>query len=133
MDPENKFLLKQFGKQLMLEVRDDACKFMQSVISGKMRDETSKTYFQEYKTLDKNSARVLHHFLTAAIDACLVRFLNFFSTHEIPLYFKTDSGQLVDVQKFSDGLVGELYNEDGWIALFCKFGDHVEPIKRCNG
>ena len=129
MDPIKRKALDEFGAKLMAEVRDEACSYLQRVISGKMRDAGSKELFRRYRNLDEQCAEVLHRFLGEAVDACLVRFLHFIDVNEIPLVFKTSDGQHIDVQAISDGLVGEVHNETGWIARFSKFKDRVEPAR----
>jgi hypothetical protein len=111
----------------MEEVRDDACRFMEMVLGGKMRDAASKQLYQAYKHIDEDSVEVLNQLVVSSIDACLVRFLNYFDKREIPLSIQHPSGEQADVRAMSDGLVGELYGDSGWIARFSKFKDRISP------
>jgi hypothetical protein len=125
MTAEEQAALEEFGKAIITEVRDDACRFLERVVTGKMRDETSKRYYQEYQRLHTDCRVAIQHFCLAAVDACLARFLNYFETHEIPIAFRSMIGRVIDVRAVSDGLVGELYNEGGWIAKYSSFKDQL--------
>ena len=47
--------------------------------------------------------------------------LQYFDANKMPVLFKTGSGEVVDIREISDGLVGELYSDDGWVAKFSRF------------
>jgi len=128
MDKADRDVLDEFGEKVIREVRDDACHFIQRVISGQMQDRTSAQYFGEYERLDAASASVLHHFLAAAVDACLVRFLHFLEVNDIEVLYRKSTGpDRVNICAISDGLAGEIHNEQGWIARFSEFKDRIEP------
>jgi 2-hydroxy-3-keto-5-methylthiopentenyl-1-phosphate phosphatase len=129
MNDMRKALLDEFGEKLVSEVRDNACDFVQNIISGKMRDKTSAKQFKEYRSMDEQSAKVLQHFLLIAVDACLVQFLYFIDSNEIDVIVTSDNDLRVEIRSLSDGLVGEVHNEDGWFARFSRFKDRIEPLK----
>jgi hypothetical protein len=120
-------LLDRFGRQIMSDVRDEPFQHLEMIIAGKMADARSKELYRQYQSIDPEARRVLERFLAVAIDACLARFLNYFDERAIGILFQTENGDSVDVRRISDGLVGGLYNETGWIAKFSRFGDRVEP------
>ncbi len=122
-------LLDEFGETLIAQVRDNACDFLQRVISGKMRDKVSAKEFTEYKSLDSESAKVLQRFLMIAVDACLVQFLHFIDEKELDVFFTTTQNLRVEIRTLSDGLVGEVHNDGGWFARFSKFKDRIEPLE----
>ncbi|HEX5442422.1 MAG TPA: hypothetical protein VFW87_01275 [Pirellulales bacterium] len=129
MDRSERAILDEFGEKLIHEVRDDAFAFLQRIISGKMRDSRSNSLFEAYRRLDSEAASTLHRFLAAAADSTFVRFLNFFDANRVPLYFASKSGDVNDVQQLSDGLVGELYSDSGWLAKFSRYGEFLQPIE----
>lgn len=128
MDKTMRPILDSFGKLLMEKVRDDACGFLQRVISGKMIDATSKDLYAQFRSLSQNDSKVLMRFLTVAVDSSIVRFLHFLDVNEIEVVFRDDGGEKYDVRAISDGLAGELYSESGWINKFSSFGDRIEPL-----
>ena len=64
---------------------------------------------------------LIQDFVAEAIDRTFIEFLYSFESHYNPLSFKTSAGEVVDMVEISDGLAGEPYNEDGWIARFSKY------------
>ncbi len=56
-----------------------------------------------------------------------MRFLNFFDNHGLPLMMKTRDAETLNIQSLSDGLVGELYSDEGWLARFSQFKDTISP------
>src|SRR4029079_14992751 len=123
----DKSKLEQCGRQLTVEIRDEACKFLQQVLSGTMKDSTSKLFYEQYRTLDPDARAFVDKVVVAAVDSCFVRFLNFFDAHSTPLMVKNDQDEIVNIQALSDGLVGELYSDQGWLAKYSQFKDRIAP------
>ena len=44
----------------------------------------------------------------------------------LELVLRTPEGTLVNLTDLSDGLAGEVYSEDGWIAKFSKYPSSIE-------
>jgi hypothetical protein len=130
MDKSKRPILDEFGMALMTQVRDDAAAFLQRVISGRMADEGSKRQFKQFQTLRPADREVLGQFLVLALDAGIARFLHFLDANEIEVLFRYRSGEKHNVQAISDGLAGELYTEDGWIAKFSAFKDRIVPFSK---
>jgi hypothetical protein len=66
-----------------------------------------------------------------AIERTVGNFLSFFDENNYGIIFRDEEGREHDIQAMSDGLVGELYTEDGWIARFSSFneGASIEKLK----
>jgi hypothetical protein len=109
----------------MEEVRDDSMNFLKRLVEGQMADSVSKKLSVELQNLSPKQLVTIKKLLAQAVDAGIVRFLNLFDAYEIGIQLKDDSGKTHDVRKLSDGLVGELYSDNGWQAQFSKFGDSV--------
>lgn len=127
MDETRKELLAMFGKQIVEDVYDESCDRLQRLLSGRLRGKKNVELYKAFCRLDPASAGILREFLVEAVDSTFVRLLNYFDVHEVPLYFKTDVGELVDVRSLSDGLAAEPYNEWGWIAKYSKFKNGIQP------
>jgi hypothetical protein len=113
--------VNEFGKLAVREVYDRALEFLQDTMTRGMKGVKPDPLHLAYRTLDPQSAAVLRRFVVEAVDQTFAQFLDFFDVHEIPVCFRTDSGEVVDVRGVSDGLAAEPYNERGWIAQFSKF------------
>ncbi len=129
MDFEKRTVLDEFGRLLMAQVRDDACDYLQRVISGKMADKASKEVFGRFRRLTSNDPELIEILLLQAVDAGIVRFLHFLDEFEIGILFQDHAGGKHDIRAISDGLAGELYTEDGWAARFSSFKDRIEPLE----
>jgi len=127
MARQHQQILDAFGDNLIREVRDQTCKFLQAVIAGKVRGDRSQELYHKYTTLTPENAAVVHEFLVEAVDDCLHAFLQFLEAHEIGVIVRDDNGKPVDIRDLSDGLSGELYSDDGWINKFSQFGDQIQP------
>lgn len=129
MDKSKRPILDEFGMALVTQVRDDACGFLQRLISGKMADNTSKELFKRFSNLTPEDAALVERLLLSAVDAGIVRFLHFLDENEIEILFRDKTGKKHDIRAISDGLAGEIHMEDGWFAKYSKFRDRIEPVK----
>lgn len=121
MDESAKRTLEEFGKGLMLNVRDDALYFLEHLTSGRMVDGVSKEFYSRFQTLDTPAAEIAKDLALQAVDAGIARFLHYLEVGDFELLACDDSGKKHDIVATSDGLVGELYTEDGWVARYSKY------------
>ncbi|MCY2977121.1 MAG: hypothetical protein NTU79_00415 [Planctomycetota bacterium] len=57
------------------------------------------------------------------VDSTLHDLLGFFEgAEDFLIAFKDEENNLVDLNKISDGLAGELFTEEGWISRFSDLG-----------
>jgi hypothetical protein len=133
MNMSNRSILDEFGAALMNGVRDEACSFLQRVISGKMADKWSKALYRDLQKqkFKPEQAEFVGRMLEAAVHMGIVSFLQFLDQNEIAIVFRVEDGHTHNIQAISDGLVGELYTEDGWIEKFSKLkeGVAIEPLE----
>ncbi len=94
-----------------------------------MADNTSKEMFDQFCELSPEGAALVRRMLVSGIDAGIARFLHFLDDNEVEVWFRDRAGNRHDVRALSDGLVGELYSDDGWIAKFSQFRDHIDPAQ----
>ena len=118
--------LNEFGKLLMSQVRDDTCDFLTKLLAGKMADKTSHALFVEIQECSENDLNLIKRLLVAAVDASIVQFLYFIEQNQFRLFVKDHNGVESDIVKISDGLAGELYSDEGWIAKFSRFKDRLD-------
>jgi hypothetical protein len=119
-------LLDEFGKSVMSDVRDDAIDFLEKLIAGKMADATSKDLRRRLPQLEPAGREAIGELLVAAVDATIARMLNYFEENDVEVTIRDAAdGSRRDIRKLSDGLVGELYTQDGWIAKFSKYKNRL--------
>ena len=111
-------MLDVLGKTLMKEVRDRTIREFDLKMDGTMRDEDSRLFFEKYSRLDDKSKDFINKMVPEIVDLCLHNLLCV--PEEYPEIVISINGK--DVCDLSDGLAGELYTEDGWIAKFSTQG-----------
>lgn len=126
MDVSKRAILEEFGESLMNEVRDEACGVLQRLMTGKMADKQSKAMYKRIAKLTPEHRGLVEELLVEAVDQGLAMFLNFLDQHEVVVRWADSKGRKHDVRAISDGLMGELYTQDGWIEKFSKFRNTLE-------
>lgn len=119
-EPANE-ALEEFGKGLMENVRDEVIAFLERLTSGRMADVTSKAFYLRFCTLDSQEAEIAKDLALQAADAAIAQFLYYLEAYDLDLLARDSSGEKHDIVATSDGLVGELYTEDGWVARFSQY------------
>ena len=116
--------LSEFGRVLMVKLRDRGIDRLEKLLAGKMKAPSLKKLQSELGALDPQQHELLRRAFISSLDSGIHDFL--FALQE-----QSDSGGriavLVDgssIAENSDGLHGELFTEDGW---FARFSAHGEP------
>ncbi len=113
-------VLDQFGTLLMEWVRDWSIENLDSIIRGKVKGREQKALKKLFETLPSGSQDALERLVPIAVDTTLHYFLWLIEENpNIDLVMKTPDG-IQSVKNESDGLSGELYTSNGWIAKFSK-------------
>jgi hypothetical protein len=128
MNEEEKSL-DHFGKFIAQRVRDSSIRHWDIVFEGKMKDEESQRLFQIFSEFGESEKEFIHQIIPMIVDTTLHHILWGLeeeslgleeSEGNIKVAVRTDQGTVDDIAEVSDGLAGELYTEDGWIARFSK-------------
>lgn len=113
--------LDYFGKVLMERVRDHAIFEMDGALSGHMVDESSKEIRTALRGYSQEDIEVLKWLIPQIVDKTIHYLLWTLDTDEaINVTVETGSETSHSLREISDGLCGETYGEDGWIALYSK-------------
>lgn len=113
--------LDKFGTILMRRVRDAAISDWEMIVSGKMRDQRSQEIYQTLKKFGITEQCTIKSLIPEIVDTVLHHFLWMLEDEkDIELAVKCSGRRVESIRKESDGLCGELYTEDGWIARFSK-------------
>jgi hypothetical protein len=110
----------KFGKLLITKLRDSAIDFYDGLARGHWKVAEDQDLQTELARLTEGQRATIRRCVVAALDCGLHDFL-------FALNNAQDSGGEIavvvdgqNVAKQSDGLHGELYGQDGWIARFGK-------------
>lgn len=119
-------LLGQFGQILMSEVRDPAIEKYEMIVEGKMKSARALKLSEGLSSLTHDQLALVREVVLSSIDDVLHNFLWTLEQHERDLELNfSDESDRANLSYVSDGLAGELYSEDGWIAQHSKYkGDY---------
>lgn len=121
MDESAKKALHQFGKGLMEHVRDEELAFLDRLTSGKMANPRSRELYARYRTLNVEDAELVREMFADAVVGAIAHFLHYLDEYQFQLFTRDDVEKEHDIVAASDGLAGELYSKDGWIARFSRY------------
>jgi hypothetical protein len=109
-----------FGQLLMTKVRDEAIWDWKMIISGQMKGEKSENVRRAWKWPPEDKALFLS-LLPEIVDRVLHDLLWMFEQNEhVRIAVDLPDDNVENLNAISDGLAGELYSEEGWIARFSK-------------
>lgn len=121
MDESTKKSLHQFGKGLMENVHDEELALFDRLMSGKMADARSRELYARYRTLNAEDADLARQLVDEAVGGAIARFLHYLDEYQFQLFARQDLNKQHDIVAASDGLAGELYGDNGWIARFSRY------------
>lgn len=120
-------LLDRFGKTLMSSVRDETLDYYAMLADGLMKAPTDVQLSERMKSLGANERELLKEAVTVVLDNSLHNLLSMFEFEEdVNLVAKDEENNRVNLNEISDGLAGELYSEEGWIAKFSSHKTYLE-------
>jgi len=117
-------ILDTFGQILISEVRDEALEEFQMTLQGTMKSAAALDLYQKLRSFNDEELSIIREVVLSSIDDVLHNFLWMLEQNEddLELYCGDGKGSTKrNINELSDGLAGELYTEDGWIARFSKF------------
>ena len=114
---QRKEILEQFGRNLMEEVRDSALTRFNKIKFGEFRSQDALRLHEKIHALDQSSIKVIDDLVLDIIDSTIFEFLR--AAEEGCFRIATDETE--DISSISDGLMGELFSDKGWIRLYSKF------------
>jgi hypothetical protein len=124
----SKDVLDQFGAYLMEWVRDWSIEDLESVIRGNGKSPGQKELANFFKALPSDSQDACEKLVPMAVDITLHYFLWLIEENQnLDLVMKMPNG-IQSVKNESDGLSGELYSSNGWIARFSKHKNNGDEV-----
>lgn len=115
---DNKRALDLFGEVLMNRIRDEAIDDWERIFQGKMKDNESKKILDALESFNPVQVKFIIDLFPKIVDTTLHHFLWTLEQEDINVIVKLEDNKSLNIREISDGLIGELYNEDGWISRF---------------
>ena len=113
--------LDQFGRILMERGRDRTVVNWDKILDGTMKGKSCEAIKQRLAHLSPEQIEVVRWLVPQIVDTSLHYVLwALEQENSISLLIKDEHGEMHNLREASDGLPGELYTEDGWIARFSK-------------
>jgi GH25 family lysozyme M1 (1,4-beta-N-acetylmuramidase) len=124
-----KDILDKFGKYLIREVRDRTLEINELIMQGNMGSRENQALYKLTENLSDEIKVIINKYILKNVDSTLHYFLWLIEQHDdLDLTYYTDEQKLspYSLKEISDGLCGELYTEDGWIAKYSQYPPSIE-------
>lgn len=119
-------ILDFFGKIFVKEIYDVSVRRAHNIIDGKVNAPSLLKMHDNFHGISNEN---LGHIKEFAQETIMATLHNFFwmieQSDDFDLVVKTKDGT-ISLKEISDGLYGEAYGEDGWIAKYSDYTDIVE-------
>lgn len=109
-------ILDEFGERLMVHVRDEAISNWQMILNGTMKGERADFIRSQIDSSNTDLSLLIPEVVDSVLHWLLVWAE---SDPNFVLCWKRN-GTLEDLEENSDGLAGELYGRNGWIAKYSR-------------
>jgi len=117
--------LNLFGQILMTDVRDNTIDQWEGYIDGSNKGITAQEVFKQCQHFNLEDKELIKKLFSQVVDTTIHHLLVAVEQNEnLNVTISLDSIESINIKDISDGLAGELYTEDGWIATFSENDDH---------
>lgn len=114
-------VLDKFGESLMVNVRDYSITQWNKTINGQLKGKTAQRIRPMISELSGDQKEILLSLVPEIVDTVLHHLLVLLEQDEdINVEVAAEGERMSSLREASDGLAGELYTEDGWIARFSR-------------
>jgi hypothetical protein len=113
--------LNRFAETMIQQVRDETIDLWDRSLSGRMRDEDSLKATQVIATLSPEQKALVDWMVVRMVDSTIHHWLWMLEQEEdtqVVQYIAEGDG--ANIAEISDGLCGEMYGDEGWIARYSK-------------
>ena len=120
----------KFGRLVISRLRDNAIEHYDGLAKNRWKSPALQQLQTDLATLTEEQRAIVRRCVISALDTGMHDFLfGLVEAHEMEEGIEV----IVDgenVSELSDGLQGEQFTEDGWIAKFGAYSEAGEPIER---
>ena len=121
IDKEHQYILDRFGRLLVTHSRDVAIKMVEKILDGKMKSATRSQISASLSNLTQEQRQAIHDLSVLTFNETIGCFFEILERYpEFKLIYKGND-ECVNLLNISDGLFGELFDEDGWIDRYSQF------------
>ncbi len=123
----NDEILEKFGQVLISEVRDETIDKFQMIASGSMKSVPALELHRKLNTFSEDQLSVIRQVVVSSIDDVVHNFLWMLEQHEDDIVLscgEDKSSKKENVMELSDGISGEIYTDDGWIAKYSNYKEN---------
>lgn len=113
--------LDKFGQLLMTEVRDETIQQWKMIADGRMKGERALRIRERLSQMTFYDQEVAMTLTPEIVDSVLHNLLAMLEQEEdLEVAIELGDRTVPSLRDASDGLCGELYSDEGWIARFSK-------------
>lgn len=117
----NNDILMMLGELIIEKARDDSISCLLGEIKGNINSYQGIQMRKLLVDFDEEQLAIIAELIPTIVDTSLHYFLDMIdSSEELKLLFLDEKSNYIDIKELSDGLAGELYSDEGWIAKFSK-------------
>lgn len=121
MKAQHKDILDKFGQLLVTYSRDNALEVVEWVLDGKMKSANHSRISALLMDITDEQRKAIHELSVLTFNEVIFNFFEMLEHNpEFQLIYKSDD-KCLNLIELSDGLFGELFDEDGWIDRYSKF------------
>ncbi len=120
----NDNLLEDFGKEFIKNVRDVSIEQYEMIQTGNLNSESAQNLFKILSSFDQEQKEKIDYVVKNIIDRVLHKTLYMFEVSSLVAIVDKEEAEnngIEGIGDISDGLAGELYSEDGWIANYSEY------------
>lgn len=120
----NDNLLEDFGKEFIKKVRDVSIEQYEMIKTGNLNSESAQNLFKILSSFDQEQKEKIDYVVKNIIDRVLHKTLYMFEVSSLVVIVDKEEAEnngIEGIGDISDGLAGELYSEDGWIANYSEY------------
>ncbi|WZO96559.1 hypothetical protein EP7_003557 [Isosphaeraceae bacterium EP7] len=115
----SKAALDLFGKLLMEHVRDQTIQQLKMIEDGRMKGEESVNIHARLSQMSPSDREFAMTLVSESVDRTIHNLLWLLEQEEdLRVSIELGDQTVSDLREISDGLCGELYSDEGWIARF---------------
>lgn len=116
-----KAALELFGRLLMTKVRDKAILEWKMISDGRMKGESAPKIREILDTFSAEQREAFLLLVPQIVDTTLHHLLWTLEQQEdVMVHVRAGEQDVPDLKEVSDGLAGELYTDEGWIARYSR-------------
>jgi hypothetical protein len=114
--------LDRFGEAIVRDVRDEAIADWHKIVNNQMKSERAQRLRDQLSNFSEEQRAALLAVVPGIVDTVVHHLMQCLEDNDdIEVSVTIDGQRVQSLREVRDGLAGELYSEQGWIARFSRF------------